>query len=194
MRAFLTITLLIIVALEARARTAALEDSLSPNHRYRVQVAESGKRTRIIYQIVRRRDASVIHSIESSYQPQEGELPDWSWNHSTEAEVSWSSDSRYVSIDEQVHNYIGEVLLAEITESGAQDITLPADAILLATKRQWDRHRIRHRRGWISDDRISLVFAGQEAQTYKQIYLEIILRIEAHKATVISCRDITNET
>ena len=74
MHIVLTITLLISFALEASARTTALEDSVSPNHRYRVQAAETDKRPRITYQIVRRLDGSAIHSIETSYQLDEGEL------------------------------------------------------------------------------------------------------------------------
>jgi hypothetical protein len=193
MRAVLPVTFLILLALDAHARTTALQNSVSPDHRYRIQVAETGNGSHIWYQIVRTRDSSIIHSIPSSYQPEEGELEDWSWNHSTDAEVAWSAGGHYVSIDEQVHRFIGEVLIVQITRGSARDIKVPEDAMITATKHLWDRHRIRVMRGWISDDRISLVLAGRERQTYSDLYFEIILHIKAGKASIISCRDVTNK-
>ena len=189
MHIILIITLLIASALSAHARTETLENSPSPNHRYGVQVVEKGTRALIAYDIVRKKGGALLHRFESSYQFEEGELQDRSWNHSTEAEIAWSPDSHYVSIDEQVHRYIGEVLLAEITRQGARSIKLPESAIVAATKRHWDRYRIRSQRGWISADEVSLVLAGKEAESSKYWYFEVVLRIRAGRAFVISCRE-----
>jgi hypothetical protein len=191
----LIIAFLVFLAASTHGRVFELEDGTSPNHRYRVQVAERGRPPHITYDIIRVRDGVSVHRVYSSYQRDEGELPDWSWNHATEAGVAWSADSRYVSIDEQVHRYAGEVLLAESTRTGVRDIKFPMQAVLRATKGTWDRYRIRHERGWISHDLLSLRFAGKSSQSQRDIiYMQVILRFKDGKAVVVSCHDITNET
>ena len=196
MRTVLTITLLMIFALAAHARTAALEDGVSPNHRYRVQAAETPKH-HLTYQIVRRRDGSVIHSIETSYQPEEGELPGWSWNHSTEAEVSWSEDSRYVAIDEQVHHYIGEFLLVEIDRGHARNIAIPEKAMLARTRLHWDRSHIGsqfEQTTWASPHLLNLEMAGEVITntfddgrfTSEQARFNFTLRVDHGRATIAS--------
>ncbi|HKP93046.1 MAG TPA: hypothetical protein VJS88_04050 [Chthoniobacterales bacterium] len=192
-RAALFITVLLSFGVSAQARTGKLKNGTSPDGRYRVEVVETGTPPQITYDLLRRQDGALLHRFESSYQPQPGELRDWAWHHSTDANIDWSSDSRHFSIDEQVHHYIGEVLLAEISSRGARQIKLPERAIVAATKRRWDRQRIRHRRGWITADMLSLVLAGLEASSYRSWYFEAILRIRGGKAEVISCRDVTNE-
>ena len=66
--------------------------------------------------------------------------------------------------------------------------------MVAATKRQWDRERSHHQQGWISPDKLSLVLAGREEGTNKDMSFEIILHIRAGKAVVVSCRDIINQT
>lgn len=182
--------LLLASALSAHARTEPLEDSVSPNHRYRLQAVERGTPPQITYDLVRRRNGALLHRFESGYQPEEGELSNWSWNHSTGAQVDWSPDSRYVAIDETVHRYSGEVLMAEITRHGVRRIELPESAILTATKRHWDRHHIGFQEGWISADEISLLLAGKEAETFKSLYIKVVLRVRVRKAVVISCHEL----
>ena len=115
MRTALLLMLFVFSASLARARTEPLEEGISPNRRYQVQVAQRGASPQITYDLIRRGDGALLRRFASSYQPEEGEMPDWSWNHSARATIAWSPNIHYVSIDEEVHHYVGKVLLAEMT-------------------------------------------------------------------------------
>src|SRR6476646_9081501 len=97
--------ILITVCLSAEARTHRLVDGTSPNGKFRVEAAQVDPGN-ITYHLVRIADAAILHETMSSYQPEEG-AGDWPWDETIDAEIHWSDDSRYVVIDEQVHNYIG---------------------------------------------------------------------------------------
>ena len=167
-----------------------LRDAASPNGRYRVRAVESGTPSRITYDIVSARTGAVLHRFLSSYQPESGS-GDWAWEHTTEAEVSWSPDSHYVAIDEQVHRYIGEVLLAEVGDV-TRAINLPEKLLIARTRLDWDRYRIRLRDGWTSPRELSLGVAGKvitgtlggDRRTYKHVEFHFVLRIRRGEATI----------
>lgn len=182
---------LITFALPALARTEKLEGGESPDGRYRVQVAEQGSDRHITYDLVRTRDDRVLHRFWSSYQPDEEELPDWSWNHACDATVSWSPDSHYFAIGEAAHRYHGTVLLGEVTRRRIREISLPEQSMLRATKRQWHRQMFHLEDGWISDDRVSLGFVGRRNEDTDLSRFKIILRIKAGRAVLSSCRNLS---
>ena len=190
MRALLTIAFCFLLGCVAAARTQELRDAASPNGRYPVRAVESGFPSRISYDIVSVPRGALLHRFPSSYQPDEGS-GDWSWEHTTDAEISWSADSRYVAIDEQVHRYIGEVLLAEVG-AVTRSIRTPAKTLIARTKLDWDRYRIRIRDGWLSQSDLSLGLAGKVVtsilddgrRTYKHIQFHFVLRLSRGKATI----------
>jgi hypothetical protein len=189
-RPILVTAALTTFAFSALARTEKLESGESPNGRYRVQV-EQGSHGDITYDLVRTRDDMVLHRFWSSYQPDEGELPDWSWNHSCDASVGWSPDIHYLAIGQAAHRYAGAVLLGEVTRRGIREISLPEQSMLRATKREWDRYMFHLDDGWISDDRVSLGFAGRRNEDKYVSRFKIILRIKAGRAVLSSCRNLS---
>jgi hypothetical protein len=198
--AFLLTGCLLSMRVVADARSKVLQDGDSPEGHFRVEVSERPGRG-ITYDIVSPKAGSVIHRIPSSYQPEEGEASDWCWDLTNDAEVHWSPGGHYLVIDEQVHNYIGQVFLVLVGPGSTAPLSLPETQILAATKMHWDRFRIRFVR-WGDADRLSLVLAGQVVsgvlangrQSYEHRSFEINLRIRGRRAVMISCRDRTKET
>jgi len=200
MRPLLAMFVLLSASLEADARSKVLHAGDSADGHFRVEVSERPGRG-ITYDIVSRKAGSVIHRIPSSYQSEDGEASDWCWDLASHAEVHWSPGGHYVVIDEQVHNYIGQVFLVLVGPGSTATLSLPETQILAATRMHWDRYRIRFVR-WGDAGRLSLVLAGQVVsgvladgrQTYEHRYFEIDLRIRGRRAVMISCRDTTKET
>jgi hypothetical protein len=175
----------------ALGRTEKLEGGESPDGRYRVQVVEQGSLRDITYELVRTRHDTVLHRFWSSYQPDEGELPDWSWNHSCDATVSWSPDSHYFAIGEAAHRYEGTVLLAEVTRRRIREISLPEQSMLRATNREWHRQMFHLEDGWISDDRVSIGFVGRRSEDKDVSRFKMVLRIKAGRAVLLCCRNVS---
>jgi hypothetical protein len=190
-RLILVTAALITFAFPALARTENLESGESPNGRCRVQVVERGPQRHITYNLVRVRHDIVLHRFWSSYQPDEGELPDWSWNHACDATVSWSPDGHYFAIGEAAHNYIGAVRLGSVTRNRVREISLPEQSMLRATKREWDRYMFHLDDGWISDDRVSLGFVGRRSDDKDLSRFKMILRVKAGRAVLLSCRNVS---
>lgn len=178
----------------AHARTNALVDGTSPNRQFRVQVSQS-RSALMTYRIVRTSDSAILHRVMSSYQPEEGEMPDWAWSHASDAEIHWSDDSHYLVIDEQVHNYIGKVFIISVTPQHAETVAFPEKEILACTKLNWDRHRVRVGGGWSSGHHLSVSLAGQVRSgtlvdgraIFEHRVFEIELQVRHRTATVTSC-------
>lgn len=202
MRVIVACFVLLASCLSGYARTHGLVNGTSPNGRFRVQATQRDA-GEITYDIVRTGDSAILHRIRSSYQPEEG-AGDWPWDESVEAEIHWSDDSRYVVIDEQVHNYIGDVFIISVRPDQADSILLPEHEILARTKLHWERHRIRVDRfgSWPSPHRLSLSLAGQVLldslpngrTTYEHRYFDVELDVDKNRATIIACRDVTKKT
>jgi hypothetical protein len=189
---FIAALLLPLVPLRpAEARTEKLDGSLSHDGRYRIEAREHGKHPDISYDLIRQEDGAVLHRFRSSYQPEEGELPDWSWNHSCDAAVRWSPDDHYFAIGEAAHRYIGEVQLAAINRHRVREIFLPETTMLRATSREWHRQMF-HLDGWVSKDRLSLDFAGRRNEDRDVSYFKMSLRMRAARATLIFCRNVSD--
>ena len=190
MRLLLIFVVCLLLGAEASARVQELREAASPNRRYAVKAVEKGNPVQISYEIVSRRSGAVLLRLPSSYQPEEGE-GDWSWEHTIQAEVSWSTDSRYVAIDEQVHRYIGDVLVAEVGEVN-RSIRIPEESLVARTGRSWSRYRVRLREGWLPNGRLALGLAGKvvastdenQISTYKHIQFRFLLRFKHGKAAI----------
>jgi hypothetical protein len=120
------------------ARGAALPDSTSPDHRYRVTVTEvSG---RIAYHLTEAERGKSVLSLRSSYQPDRGS-GDWAFQQSLGATVYWRKDSQSVAIEEANYRTIGTVLIARRTPQGFRRVPLDADALMRESKMPWERGR-----------------------------------------------------
>jgi hypothetical protein len=184
------VTLWLLSCVLAGGRTHELREARSPDGRYRINVVEHGSPGRISCDIVSLRTGALLHRFPSSYQPDDL-AENWAWEHAVDAEVSWSNDSRYVVIDEQVHRYIGRVLLAEVGNV-TRTIPIPEKTLITRTQREWDRYRIRVREGWLSPREISLGLAGRiitgvledGRRTHKHVQFHFVLRIQGTKAII----------
>lgn len=211
MRALAVVISAALMLGRANARTEPLRDSISPDHSYELRVSERGERHHITYDIVRRDDGHVLLQVESSYQPEEssGESAisesdvHWPWEMTTEAEIHGTSDSRYVAIDEQVHNYIGQVLIVSLGRGHASQVLLPEKQILARTRLHWDRERIRVRDGFSASHVLTLWLAGHVVKaalpdgrnSYEHRAFEIDLQVRKHGATIKRCvRAETDQT
>lgn len=154
MRALLLIVFMFLGCSLAAGRTRNLDNSRSPDGRLCVRVSENAAH-HITYDLVATRTGAVLHRLPGSFQPEEGERPNWAWNQ-TDAQVDWSSDSRYVAIAEEVYRYIGTVLLAEVRPGGVRSIQVPADLIMAGTHLRWDKLHLSVERGWLADHDLSL--------------------------------------
>jgi hypothetical protein len=201
MRLALACLTLIALCISAQARTHSLLNGTSPNGQFRVQAAEKGL-GEITYEVLRRRDSAVLHRSPSSYQPEEG-AGDWPWNESIDAEIHWSADSRYVVIDEQVHNYIGTVFIVSVRPSRVDPIALPEEEILSRTGLHWDRYRIRApgTDAWSLPHHLLLFLVGQVrsgtspdgSAEYEHRTFDIELFVDKRRATIAACRDVTKK-
>jgi hypothetical protein len=192
-----------LTLVRAEARTQALRDSISPDERYQLRVSERGGRHHITYDIVRRDTGRVLLEFDSSYQPEEsaGEAAvsesdvRWPWEMSTDAEIHWTPDSRYVAIDEQAHNYIGQVLIVSFAGDQAEQVAVPEKEILARTGLYWERERIRVRTGFSASHVLSLWLAGSVVtstlpdgqRTYRHRAFAIDLQLKKHKVRVTRC-------
>jgi hypothetical protein len=196
MRSAAALFVLIAACPTAEARTHRLVNGTSPNREFRVEVAQVDPGN-ITYRLVRIADAAILLETTSSYQPEEG-AGDWPWDESVDAEIHWSDDNRYVVIDEQVHNYIGNVFIVAVRHDRAETIPLPKEEILARTRLHWDKFRIRVAglRGWSSAHRLSLSLAGQVRSgtlpdgrgVYEHRTFVIELVVSDRSAIIRSCR------
>ena len=156
-----------------------------------MRVVESDPPVKITYEIVTGKGRA-LHRFDSSYQPEEGEMPDWSWAQSKAAAVSWSTDGRHVAIDEQNHHSIGRVFLAGLSPSAAVPIPVPEEAILAETKVAWDRERL-HFDHWIGPDKVALLLAGRvnraKGKFFQPRSFEIDLALDGAKARILPIQD-----
>jgi hypothetical protein len=195
MRALLVTAICVLFAAAGFARTQELRQAVSPDGRYTVKAVESGTPLRISYDIVSVRTGARLHRFSSSYQPEKG-AGDWDWEHTIDAEVSWSPDSRYVALDEQVHRNMGEVLLAEVGEN-TRGIPMPEKAVIKRTQLDWDRYRIRLRDGWRAPQDLSLSIAGQVSTgvradgrtALRRLQVNFILRFSGGRARIVGVDD-----
>jgi hypothetical protein len=121
------------------AREEPLPDSVSPDKRYRIIVAEVGGR--ISYRVTDTSNGGAVISLRSSYQPDSGS-DDWGFQQSLGATVKWRTDSRCVAIGEANHRRIGTVLIARRTPKGFQQVPLSSEALMRASKLPWERGRL----------------------------------------------------
>jgi hypothetical protein len=192
---------LIASCISAHARTHSFANGTSPNGQFRVRAAQVNS-SEITYDIVRNSGSAVLHRTPSSYQAEEG-AGDWPWNESVDAEIHWSKDSRYVVIDEQVHNYIGNVFIVFVRHGRADPIALPEHEILARTRLHWDRYRIRvpATDAWSSPDHLLLLLAGQirsgtlpdGSTTYEHRSFDIEIHVNKRRTTIARCRDVTKK-
>lgn len=192
-----------LTLLRAEARTQALRASISPDERYQLRVSERGEQHHITYDLVRRDNGRVLLELNSSYQPEEsaGEAVvsesdvQWPWEMSTDAEIHWTPDSRYVAIDEQVHNYIGQIFIISLAGDQAEEVVVPEHEILARTGLYWERERIRVRAGFSASHVLSLWLAGSVVtstlpdgrRTYGHRAFAIDLQLKKHKARITRC-------
>ena len=201
MRLAVACVVLIASCISAHARTHSLVNGTSPNGQFRVRAAQvnSGE---ITYDVVRTRGSTNLHRTPRSYQPEEG-AGDWPWDESVDAEIHWSDDSRYVVIDEQVHNYIGNVFIVSVCHSRAEPILLPEMEILARTGLHWDRYRIRvpATDAWSSPHHLLLLLAGQVQigtlpdgrTTYEHRSFDIEIYVNQRRAIIARCRDVSKK-
>ena len=161
-RVAVQLILLQFLATHMDARAIDCDHGISPNRAYKVRVAETARTHAITYDLIERTTGKTLLRIPSSYQPDAGELQNWSWNHATDAEIRWSHSSHCLFIDEQVHNHIGEVFVVAVHGHQAKRVPLPERAILQKSGHTWERHRIRVAEEYEGrDDVIALRIGGR---------------------------------
>lgn len=122
------------------AREEPIPDSASPDKRFHVAVEEVDGH--IYYRVKETRTGRNRFAFPSEYQPEAGELPDWSYRHALAAEVHWRDDNQCVALDETNHNRIGTVLIACRTKNGFRRIPLDCWALMRSTKDRWNKGRL----------------------------------------------------
>jgi hypothetical protein len=183
----------------ANDRAAKLVNGLSPNRRLQVRVEQAADK--ISYELVRIQDGEVLHRMLSSYQPEEGDASDWAWSEAADAEIHWSPDCHYVLIDEQVHHYIGHVLILSVFDGDAKEVELPERQMLACTGINWDRYRIRVNTDVSSSHVVALWLAGTAPSgalpdgrvTYEHHSFEIEIRLKGRKAIITTCREVVEK-
>ena len=194
MRALLSFAILMTSGCALFGRNQEIERASSPDRRFTVRAVESANPLRICYEIVSAMTGKPVHRIPGSYQPDSG-ADDWDWNLSKQAKIFWSSDSRFVVVDEQVYRFAGYVQIVEMGDL-ARTIDLPEIPIPQPGK-NWERWRIRVDKGWVSKNELSLVVAGtvpaekldDGRQTSQRVEKHFLVAIRKGAAVIVRVSD-----
>ena len=128
------------IASRGLAREEPVPDSTSPDKRFYVAVEKVD--AHIYYRVKETRTGHNRLALPSEYQPDAGELTDWSYRHALSAEVHWRDDSQCVALDESNHNRIGTVLIACRTKNGFRRVPLDRWALPRSTGDDWTKSRL----------------------------------------------------
>jgi hypothetical protein len=140
------------------AQEQSIPNSASPDKHFSIAVEEGDGR--LSYRVKEIRTGRNRISFPSAYQPEPGELPNWSYEHALAAEIHWRADSRCVALDEANHNRIGTVLMAYRTKRGFRRVPLNCDALMRSTGEHWDRGRLFFG-AWQAHDRATVYLIGK---------------------------------
>ena len=128
--------------LAADARTAELQDGVSPNGRYAVIAVQKDNHGVIAYHVVHRASGGILLRMKCSYQGAEGEGDDWSWQHGASAEVTWRADGRCFALREANHRGIGTVKMATVRDGEFREVNLDDEALIDFTRAPWAKVKV----------------------------------------------------
>ena len=129
----------------ADARSAELQDGVSPNGKYAVIAVQKGDHGVIAYHVVRRASGGILLRIKSSYQIEiegEGGDGDWSWRHGADAVVTWRADGRCFALQEANHHQIGTAKIAVVRDGEFREVNLDDDVLTDFTRAPWARVKV----------------------------------------------------
>lgn len=126
----------------------------------------------IDYAIHEKNTGKVLLRLASSYQPDEGDLPNWAMAHASGAHAYWNEKGDLVAIDEAAHNYEGTVLLAIIGKGkAAREISLPVAGLLSAVGKKWDKFRFGCPDGWVGPRQLAVELVAERGLDRERIPL-----------------------
>jgi hypothetical protein len=156
-----------------------LENGRSPNGRYAL-VLDRSSAGHLTYLLVQHTSGRVLVKIDSSYQPQLGELGGWAMRQASDARVFWNKTSELTAIEEPVHHGAGTVMLVQVNPAGAaRQLQLPEDALLELTHLTWSKHRLFYSGGWIGSRELSLEVRGETSANEPRV-VEMALRVRSN--------------
>lgn len=119
----------------AEARSAELQNSVSPNGKYAVLAVQKGAHGLIAYHFVQRATGAILLRIKSTYQETPGEPDDdWSWRHGATAVVHWRADGRCIALQEANHHQLGTAKIAIVRDGEFREVNLDDDVLIDFTK------------------------------------------------------------
>ncbi|MDQ6623261.1 MAG: hypothetical protein M3Y86_07225 [Verrucomicrobiota bacterium] len=129
----------------------------------------------ITYAIRESPSGRIVARISSSYQPDPGELPNWSFNHAARAHAYWDEASDIVAIDEAAHDYEGTVLII-MFRKGRQpkEIQLPEQKLVGLTGGKWERYRFGCD-GWLQARQLGLSLVAQPSNPIVRFHISITI-------------------
>ena len=127
----------------AEARSAELQNSVSPNGKYAVLAVQKGVHGLIAYHFVQRATGAILLRIKSTYQedPDEPEN-DWWWPHAAAAEVTWRADGRCVALQEANHRRMGTAKIALVRDGEFREVNLDDDVLEDFTRAPWAKVKV----------------------------------------------------
>ena len=127
----------------AEARSAELQNSVSPDGKYAVLAVQKGAHGLIAYHFVQRATGAILLRIKSTYQedPDEPEN-DWGWQHAAAAEVTWRADGRCVALQEANHRRMGTAKIALVRDGEFREVNLDDDVLEDFTRAPWAKVKV----------------------------------------------------
>ncbi len=158
MKAF-TLTLLAVTLARMLCAAEPKSISTSPDGKYSIAV-EQDEQLGLVFRWWQLQPEHLLLQIKSSYQP--ASPNDTSARVDTEAaQVHWSSDSRFVAIDEYNLRFKGAVFAATLTApEKAEQLNIPLGDIVKVAGERWARFRLYVGTGWLADGGLSLTLVG----------------------------------
>ena len=126
----------------ADARSAELQDGVSPNGKYAVIAVQKDNHGVIAYHVVHRASGGILLRMKCSYQEMEGEGEDWSWGHGRSAVVTWRADGRCFALCEANHRGIGTVKMATARDGEFREVNLDDEALIDFTRAPWAKVKV----------------------------------------------------
>lgn len=130
------------------------------------------------YAIRDKRSGEVVRKVASSYQTDEGELPNWSFNHTSRAQAYWNDKGDLVAIDEAAHNFEGTVLIVMFEKGRSTKlIDLPEARLLAVAGKGWDKYRFSCEDGWSGARRLALTLVAQRGPQLVRMVIPLTIQL-----------------
>lgn len=164
----------------------------------KVEIDASGRI--FAYQLVDVATGELTYWLLSSYQPTNGDNPNFAADHTQGVTVAWNGDKTAIAISEETHNFIGNLwVLTMARDSGAYiEVFTPSiqEDILKKVNLDIERHRYFFSK-WITNEIVEITLSARYRETpnkEKIAFAEFLVRLDFSKTNpIVTVTRMVNE-